>query len=362
MGAENAQLGPLCLLRLSAIGDVAHTVAVVRTLQARWPGRPLLWLVGRTEAAVASLVDGVEVVVVDKRRPFAEARRLRRQLAQHDIAALLHMQVSLRANVISLGVRARRRIGFDRARAKEGHGWVINQRISAAPPPGEHVVDGLMRFPAALGAPTPVYRWDLQLPREVRDWASQRIDPVRALVAINVCASRPVKDWTAQGFAAVATHAANRHQAQVVLCGGPTAHERTMAAAIETASGVPIVNLVGATTLPQLIAVLERAAVLVSPDSGPVHLATAVGTPVIGLYGATNLARCGPYLERRWCVDRRAEAAQKLLGKRVDDLRWSEVVAGGMSLIEPDAVIARLDAAFAERPGPGVKAEQRKHR
>jgi heptosyltransferase I len=90
---------------------------------------------------------------------------------------------------------------------------------------------------------------------------------------------------------------------RVILCGGQPRAERKMAAAIAHHANVPLIDQVGKDTLPQLLALLARATVLLTPDSGPAHMATMVDTPVIGLYAATNPARSGPYRSIRWCVD-----------------------------------------------------------
>ena len=336
--------GRICILRLSAIGDVAHTVAVVRRLQDTFPDAQLTWIVGRVEAAVAALVPRVEVVTVDKRRPLREMLRLRRHFCGQPFDELLHMQIAFRANVLSLGVSARRRWGFDSVRAKEGHSWVVNHQVSPAVPPGEHVLDGLMRFPLALGAPQGAPRWDLALPTEALAWADRAISGDRPILAVNGCASRAVRDWKPEGYAAVARQAMDLHGLQVVLCGGPAERERAMGQAIAQALGRPVIDLVGRTTLPQLLAVLKRSTALISPDSGPVHLATAVGTPVIGLYGVSNGRRTGPAVDAQWCVDRRDAAAQRFLGRPASELRWSEPVPGGMELIETADVVERLDA------------------
>jgi heptosyltransferase I len=126
----------------------------------------------------------------------------------------------------------------------------------------------------------------------------------------------------------------------VLLCGAPNDYEREFGAAIARAAGVPVRNLIGTDTLPQLLALLARATALLTPDSGPAHMATMVGTPVIGLYAATRLERSGPYLSRQWCVDRYEQAAQ---------LPWAEKIEepGVMELIETAAVIARLDELLA---------------
>jgi heptosyltransferase I len=111
----------------------------------------------------------------------------------------------------------------------------------------------------------------------------------------------------------------------------------------------PCVNLVGKDTLLEMLATLQRATVLVSPDSGPAHMATTVGTPVIGLYAATNPARSGPYYSRAWCVDRYDAAARDFLGRPATDVAWTTKIErpGVMDLIRVEDVIERLDALVA---------------
>jgi len=112
---------------------------------------------------------------------------------------------------------------------------------------------------------------------------------------------------------------------------------------------VPLIDQVGKDTLPQLLALLARATVLLTPDSGPAHMATMVNTPVIGLYAATNPARSGPYLSRRWCVDAYDAAALKFLGKPAAELPWTRKIEepGVMELIEVPAVCSKLDELLA---------------
>ena len=151
---------------------------------------------------------------------------------------------------------------------------------------------------------------------------------------------------------AVAEHAVRVHRLQVLLCGGPSAVEREMGAAIMRLARAPISNRVGVDDLPQLLALLGRASVLLSPDSGPVHMATMVGTPVIGLYAATNPARSGPYLSRAWCVDAYDQAAERFRGRPANELPWSTKieVPGVMDLVEVAQVTAKLDALIGSLP------------
>ena len=95
-----------------------------------------------------------------------------------------------------------------------------------------------------------------------------------------------------------------------------------------------------------------RATALLTPDSGPAHMATMVGTPVLGLYAATNPERSGPYLSRHWCVNAYDAAARRFLGKPAAQLPWTTKIErpGVMDLIEVAAVTAKLDELLALPP------------
>src|SRR5437588_1309159 len=123
-------------------------------------------------------------------------------------------------------------------------------------------------------------------------------------------------------------------------------------AEIERACPASLINQIGKDCLPELLALLSRATVLVSPDSGPVHMATAVGTPVVGLYAATNPARSGPYLSGRWCVDAYPRAARAFRGCDPAELPWNHKIEepGVMDLIGVDEVAAKLDQLLGSRP------------
>jgi len=110
------------------------------------------------------------------------------------------------------------------------------------------------------------------------------------------------------------------------------------------------IDLAGRDTLQQLPALLERADIVLSPDSGPVHIANAVGTRVIGLYACTDPRRTGPYSDLRWTIDRYAEASEKLLGKPASELRWGTKIErpGAMELIGVDAVIDAFERCLAD--------------
>jgi heptosyltransferase I len=339
----------LCILRLSAIGDTCHVVPIVRTLQKAWPQTRLTWVIGRAEARLMSLLPEVEFITIDKRNLRASAGALRAAVAGRRFDVLLHMQLALRASAYAALIPARLRIGFDRARARELQWLFTNRRIAARG--NQHVLDSFTGFTEALGISERVLEWGLPLPEADRAWAQGHIPDGQRTLVISPCSSHRLRNWTVAGHAAVAAHAVRRHGLQVLLVGGRSEHEREVAAAIAQAAGVPVTNLTGQDTLPQLLALLARATVLLSPDSGPAHMATMVGTPVIGLYAATRVARSGPYFSRQWCVDRYEQAALRFRGKPADRLPWAEKIEepGVMELIEPQAVTARLDELLATR-------------
>jgi heptosyltransferase I len=338
----------LCLLRLSALGDATHVVPLVRTLQRAWPGTRLAWIIGKGERLLLEGLEGVEFLVYDKRSGLAGMRELWRQLRGRRFDALLQMQLAARANLLSLGVPAELRIGYDRVRSKEGHGLCINRRIR---PGGHHVLDVLGRFAEPLGLAQERVEWRLPVPEAAREWARAQWPGDQPVLLLSPCSSHPLRNWSPQRYAAVADHAAQRHGWRIVLCGGRSEVERRTADAILAALRSPALDLVGKDTLKQLMALLERADAVLSPDSGPVHIANALGTPVLGLYAATDCERSGPYSDRRWSVNRYEQAAQRFLRRPAASLRWGKRIefAGVMDLVEVEAVIDRFDALVAAR-------------
>ncbi len=334
----------VCLLRLSAIGDTCHAVPLVRTLQHAWPQARITWIIGRHEAKLLSLLPEIEFLTVDKRHFVGEFRRLGRELAARRFDVLLDIHVSLRASLLSTLVRAPLKVGFDRERARDFQWLFTNRRI--APRTREHVLESFWGFSAALGISERRLEWNIPLPEAARAYARRIIPDGRPTLLISPCSSHAARNWRAEHYARVADDAVARWGMRVVLCGGRSALERETSDRIAALMREPPLDQVGRDTLPEMLALLAAATVLLTPDSGPAHMATAVGTPVIGLYAATNPARSGPYLSLDWCVNRFPEAARRYLGREPEQLPWWTKIerAGVMDLIEPAAVSERLDA------------------
>lgn len=336
----------ICLLRLSALGDAVHALALVRDLQQAFPGVPITWVIGKGEAKLLEGLDGVEFVVFDKKAGLAAWRDLRARLAGRRFDVLLNMQLALRAGLASTAIRAHRRIGFDRGRGKEGHGLFINERI---PPGGHHVQDAFRQFLLPLGVTPGPVQWRLPVPEDAHRWAAEHLPGDTPTLLVSPCSSHVLRNWRPERYAAVADHAASRGW-RVALCGGRSALERETADAILAAMQAPAVDLVGKDTLKQLLALLGRANLVLTPDSGPAHMANAMGTAVLGLHACTDAERSGPYSDRRWTVNHYDQAARQFLGKPASALPWGKRVEfpGVMDLVQVDEVIARFDAYNAQ--------------
>ena len=334
----------ICILRLSALGDATHVVPVVRALQSHWLGTSISWIIGKPEHRLLGGLQGVEFIVFNKGGGRAAIRDLRRQLKGREFGLLLHMQVALRANILSRLVRTPLRLGWNHERSRDRHQWFINRQVAHVS--FQHQVQGFLEFPRALGIEVDSPRWDLPVSEEDRAWAETHIPGSQPLLVINPCSRHVQRNWRVENYAKVADYAASGLGMRVVIAGGPSELEKQAGAGIESAMQHPAINLVAEDTLTQSMAVLKKAAVVISPDSGPVHIASALGTPVIGLYAATWSRRSGPYNSLDLCVDRFAEAARKFRNKEAEELRWGTriEVPGVMDLVSVEAVCDKLDS------------------
>ena len=341
----------LCLLRLSALGDVTHVVPLVRTLQRHWPQLHLHWVIDKGGFKLLEGLEGVTFHTYDKKSGLAGMRALRAELPADRFDALLQMQVALRANLLSAFIPARRRIGYDRSRSKDLHGLVINERIPDRP--GIHVLDAMGSFCEPLGLKQTEVVWNLPVPGDAHAWAAAQwpADGKRTLV-ISPCSSHERRNWFADRYAAVADHAAAQGW-RVVLCGGRSELERRTADAIMATMQAPVLDLVGKDTLKQLPALLARADLVMTPDSGPMHIANAMGTAVLGLHAASNPRRSGPYSTVRYCVDRYDDAARRYRGKPAAELKWGTKIEhdGVMELITVDDAVAAFERRRSDLDG-----------
>ncbi|WP_076417469.1 glycosyltransferase family 9 protein [Colwellia sp. UCD-KL20] len=322
----------LCVLRLSAIGDVCHAVAAVQNIQKQWPHTQITWVCGKVEANLLKGLEKVEIIVFDKSAGLKGYSDLRDHMKGQHFDILLHMQVALRASLASYCIPAKTKIGFDSKRAKEGQWLFTNYKI--APQNEPHVLDGFMGFTQALGLTVNEPVWNMPLPEEDEQWAHNTLfeENNKPVAVISPAASKAERNWHVTGYAQTAEYL-QQVGFRVVICGGPTAMEKQLAEDICKQSNASITNLVGKTSLKQLLAVLKLAHITIAPDTGPAHMSVTVGTPVIGLYAHSNPRRTGPYLYQKYVVSCYDQVIEEQKGKPYTQLSWG-VRAKGSDLME----------------------------
>ena len=337
----------ICILRLSAIGDVCHAVASVQAIQERHPQAKITWVIGKVEAQLLASLDGIEFVVFDKKAGLKGYRELYSQLKGQKFDILLHMQVALRASLATLCIRAKEKWGVAKSRAKEGQWLFTNKQIAAQNQP--HVADGFWGFAQAIGVSMeqkPI--WKMPVSEDDRQWCEQLVNEknpeLKPYIVISPAASKAERNWLPKRYATIADHA-HSNGFNVVLSGGFSQMENQLGADIISASNSSLINLIGKTSLTQLLALLEKAELLLAPDSGPAHMATTVNTPVIGLYAHSNPKRTGPYHSQQTTLSVYEGLLKKQTEKSVKNNPWGKRVKGEnlMEQISVESVIAMFD-------------------
>ncbi|HEB56206.1 MAG TPA: glycosyltransferase family 9 protein, partial [Gammaproteobacteria bacterium] len=208
----------------------------------------------------------------------------------------------------------------------------------------QHVLESFFGFIETLGIQERILKWDIPLSDSLHKQVNSLL-PEPPYIVISPCSSMAYRNWTIEGYAAVADYISEKYQRPVVLSGGPSATEKEYGEKISARCQHPPINLIGKTSLKELLAVIDSAELLIAPDSGPAHMATAVNTPVIGLYACTNPDRARPYLSGEYVVNRYPEAVQAKYGKTVADIPWGSRVRdpGTMARITSAEVEAMLD-------------------
>lgn len=338
----------LCILRLSAIGDVCHTVALVQNIQKHWPETKITWVIGRAEKSLVTNLPGIEFVEFDKKAGLKGYFALRKALKGRNFDVLFHMQLSFRASIASLCIPAKTKIGFDKQRSKEGQHFFVNKTIASQSQ--AHVVDSFLAFAQALGLPEESPQWEM--PLSTQDFSViDNIIKTKPIVVFCPAASNAERNWLPERYAAVADEISARGF-DVVICGAPTEHEHKLANDIIARATSPITDLVGKTNLKGLLATLKRAHFVLAPDTGPAHMAVSVQTPVVGLYAHSNPKRTGPYLYQDYVVDYYQTAITQQQGKPPEHLRWGIRAKGGnlMANISVAQVLNKIDLLLLQHP------------
>lgn len=338
-------LNSICILRLSAIGDVCHAVAAVQAIQKQHPNAKLVWVIGKVELMLLQGLPGVEFVVFDKTKGKQAFKQLKQDMAGYHFDVLLHMQVALRANWAARYIRAKRKIGFDWHRAKELHALFTHERIKPQAEP--HVLEGFFAFAEKIGVPQSALStlsWNMPTSEADQEYADTHINSAKSTFVITPAASKKERNWLPERYAAVADYAASKGFA-IAICGGPGPIDREITDQIKLHLNCEVTDLVGQTTLKQMLLLLKNASLVLAPDTGPAHMAVTQGTPVIGLYGHSNPKRTGPYLYQSYVAEVYQQSLLEQKGRSARKVKWGTRVKGDqiMSKISIEMVKTQFD-------------------
>lgn len=279
----------ILIIKLGALGDVINTLPLALAIK-KALGARIHWLAAPLSQPLLEAHAAVDQVIRFNRRQGAEAvtalwclcRRQRFDL-------VLDLQRILKSGLLCCVARSQRKIGFDRRRCKE-LSWLLPFERIPAGNLHAHMVHQYLEFAHYLGISGGTIEWGLvgggHLPQGL---------PPR-FVVLNIGATKPANRWTTEGFSALALGIQTRYGLRCVLTGGR--EDAPMARAIHAATGGSVCNLVGMTSMPELIDVLDRSAAVVTCDTGPMHLAVALGKKVLALFGPSDHQRTGPYRGR----------------------------------------------------------------
>jgi heptosyltransferase I len=338
----------ICVIRLSALGDCCHALPVVRTLRDNFPDTKLTWIVGKTEYQLLEGIEDIEFIIFDKSNLLKSLIKLSGELKHRKFDILLHMHASMTANLVSCLVKATRKIGFDKDRARDLQRLFCNEMIASNPQ--QHVMDGLLEFSKYIGVVQQRLRWNLPISKSSSENANQQIDGGKITCVISPCSSQRYgdafnKNWSVDNYIKVIDHLITKYNIQVILTGGKTTIETRYSEQLIGYFQNRITNLIGKTSINNLVAIINKADFILCPDSGPAHISTATNTPVIGLYAVTNPLRVGPYYSQKWVINAYPEAVKKFLHKDIGEVKWSQKIKQpeAMNLITAKEVQEKID-------------------
>jgi heptosyltransferase I len=279
---------------MSAVGDAVHVLPVINALKRVNPKTRITWVL---QPAPATLVRGHravdEIIVFDRDRGWQGFADVRGELSKRKFDLVLNLQVYFKAGIVTAFTNAPVKLGFDRSRARDFNWLFTNAKIPEGPV--QHVQDQYFEFLQTLGvSPEPVV-WDLGPNPAERAWQREFIASTnRPIASIVVGTSKPQKDWIPERWAEVSDALYEKFGMQVVLVGGRSARELNAERIVmEQARHKPRSEL--GSGLRKLVSILDASSLVLSPDTGPLHMSVALDRPVISLMGYTNPKRTGPY-------------------------------------------------------------------
>ena len=295
---SRAQPRRILLLRLERIGDLLMSLDAITDVVRAAPGAEIDLVVGSWNVELARRIRGLHRVETldaswlsrdDAGVPFTSMLRRARSWSSCKYDLGINFEPDIRSNVLLAAARPARAAGF----VSGGGGSLLDVRLPYHP--GEHTTINAERLVAAvLDVPPRTGSGGLEIPADERRRASDQLGArSRPLVGVHVSGGRAIKQWSPERFAELASRLATARGATIVLTGASS--DRVMVEPVRRAlNEMNVLDKVGSLDLPALAAVLEQLDVLVTGDTGPMHLAAAVATPVVAVFGPSDPARYAP--------------------------------------------------------------------
>ncbi len=290
----------VCIVMMSAVGDAVHVLPLLTALKRAHPAMHVTWVL---QAGPAMLVRGHaavdEILIFDRSKGWRGFTEIRRGLRARAFDLVINLQVYLKAGVITGFTRAPVKIGFDRARARDANWLFTTHRIP--PRPMQHVQDQYFEFAEWLGVPHEPVTWGLG-PWDDAERAWQRDFLARfdrPIAPIVVATSKPQKDWLPERWAEVSDALHHDFGLQPVLVGARSPREVHAESVILRRTRVKPYSALGEGGLRGLVGIIDGAALVLTPDTGPLHMTVALDRPVVSLIGYSNPKRVGPYRKFR---------------------------------------------------------------
>ena len=346
----NQKIENICVLRTSSLGDICNMLPFIYTLRREYPKAKISWVIGKNEASFLEKIDGVEFITFDKSNTFKSYLSIAKRLTKIKYDIMFIMQVSLRANIISLFINSEIKLGYDSIRSSDLHSLFSNKKIQSSS--HTHVVDVFLSFLNILNIEKNsfTYKWDVQEKVSKQDLYKNFSGLEERYFILSPCSRSSNRNWLIERYAVIADHINKNFALQCVLSSSSSRFEKDFVEKIINHMNSIPYNLAGKTSLHELFSLVKNSELLISPDSGPIHIATCVDKPVIGLYGVTNTVRAGPYNSIDLCVDKYNDALLKYKGLKPHEAKWrfKNNHKDVMSLISTNEVIKKIDIFFGK--------------
>ena len=309
-----------CVLRLTALGDCINAFGVISAMKQQKPDSDIVWIIDKRFSSLFIKPDGtslVKIIDIDfKKHGLLKNALLIKNILRHQkFDYLLNLQTSIKASIVSIFIKARHRLGYDKERSRECQSLFINQKVVS--PNNPHVLAGFLAFAKAAGFKDITPSWEFELTEDEIQDINLLIDNKAGekILTIAPASAKQSKNWTVEGYSHIAKLAFD-YGFKVVLSGGNASIEKDLCESINNNLDHRCINLCGKTTLRGLTALLSVSSIVLSPDSAALHLASALHTPVIGLFAVHNPKRVGSWNFPDLWVSVYSKLAKKELGKK----------------------------------------------